>query len=80
MEFLLASCQCQSVFSFCFLLQSSWALSIWMLECDLWPWPLIPDLVMMVVNWWEAKGRAHLCCCDLSRDDVSCFLVKHFEA
>lgn len=39
----------------------------WRLECDLWPWPLIPALLMTVVNWWKAKGRAFLCsvviCC-----------------
>lgn len=36
---------------------------------------MIPALLMMVVNWWEAKGQAYLHCCD-----VSPCLVKHVEA
>lgn len=41
--------------------------------------PLILALLMMVVNWWEAKGQAFLCRCDLpcfSLSSEACWSIK----
>lgn len=79
MELLLAPCQSKSVFSFHFYCSVAGFLLHGWFECDLWLWPLIPALLMMVVNWWGAKGQAYLHCCDVICD-VSPFLMKHVEA
>lgn len=67
MELLLASCQSRSVFSFLFLLQCS-QVSPYMdgLSLIYGLGPLIPALLMTVVNWWEAKGQDYLQCCDVT--------------
>ena len=57
---------------FSFLLQCSRVPPTW-LECDSWPRPLILALLMMVVNRWEVKGHAYLCC----RDVTWCFSMFH---
>lgn len=50
---------------FSFLLQCSWVPPTWF-ECDLWPWSLILAPLMIVVNWWEAKGQAYILCRDVT--------------
>lgn len=55
MQLLLDSHQSESVFSFHFYCSISWVSPTWMFEFDLWSWPLISALLMMAVNWWEAK-------------------------
>lgn len=63
---------------FSFLLQYSWVSPTWMFEFDLWPWPLISALLMMAVNWWEAKrsGLSLPLWCDTTFLRVLCVAVS----
>lgn len=61
-ELPLASRQSRSMFAFFFI---SAAVMPALSDVDGWSviyglGPLIPDPLMMVVNWWEAKGWIHL--------------------